>query len=100
LCFASQLMAGLDGIKNKIMPPEVQGRSLYDMSEDEVQGLSSVCFSLEEALGALDKDRDFLIEGGVFTNDQIDAYIKLKRQEAHELRIHPHPVEFSNYYAL
>ncbi|KDB56399.1 type I glutamate--ammonia ligase [Anaplasma phagocytophilum] len=100
LCFASQLMAGLDGIKNKIMPPEVQGRSLYDMSEDEVRGLSSVCFSLEEALEALDKDRGFLVEGSVFTNDQIDAYIKLKRQEAHELRIHPHPVEFSNYYAL
>ena len=100
LCFASQLMAGLDGIRKKILPYEVQGRSLYDMEEEEVRDLESVCFSLESALDALNQDRDFLLESDVFTSDQIDAYVKLKKQEVDSLRMHPHPVEFSNYYAL
>ncbi|MDB1135503.1 type I glutamate--ammonia ligase [Candidatus Anaplasma sp. TIGMIC] len=100
LCFAAQLMAGLDGIKKKIKPTEVKGKSLYTLDDAEAGKLQSVCFSLDEALNALDKDRDFLLEGGVFTNDMIDTYIMLKEREVDEVRIHPHPVEFRNYYSM
>ena len=100
LCFAAQLMAGLDGIKNKIMPPEVKGRSLYDMEEHELAGMTALCASLDEALEALDSDRDFLTAGGVFSNDLIDSYIRVKQTETEALRRNPHPVEFTNYYSL
>ncbi|QJC27915.1 3-hydroxylaminophenol mutase [Anaplasma platys] len=100
LCFAAQLMAGLDGIKRKILPEEVKGRSLYDMQEHELSGLTALCTSLEEALEALDADRRFLTEDGVFSNDLIDSYIKIKRTETEALCCHPHPIEFTNYYSL
>ncbi|WP_037352037.1 type I glutamate--ammonia ligase [Anaplasma marginale] len=100
LCFAAQLMAGLDGIKHKVHPHEVSGKCLYSMEESETRDLLSVPTSLEEALTSLDKDRDFLLRGEVFTNEQIESYIQLKRSEVDNLRSYPHPVEFSNYYAL
>ncbi|MGN7661798.1 MAG: type I glutamate--ammonia ligase [Anaplasma sp.] len=100
LCFAAQLMAGLDGIKNKIHPQEVGGKSLYNIDAAETHGLASVPSSLEESLYALNTDRDFLLEGGVFTGEQIDSYIQLKQLEVQGLRAHPHPLEFTNYYSL
>lgn len=100
LCFAAQLMAGLDGIKRKIRPQEVKGKSLYEMDERELSGLTALCTSLDEALGSLDKDRDFLTVNGVFSDDLIESYIELKSAEADALRCNPHPVEFVNYYSL
>ena len=100
LCFAAQLMAGLDGIKRKLDPVEVGGKSLYNLSDEESKHLVPVCAGLGEALDALEGDRDFLLEGGVFTDDVIDAYIKLKRAELRDLEITPHPVEFLHYYSL
>ncbi|MGN7678271.1 MAG: type I glutamate--ammonia ligase [Anaplasma sp.] len=99
LCFTAQLMAGLDGIKNKILPQEI-GRNLYNIGAPEAHGLSSIPAALEESLDALDADRGFLLEGGVFTSEQIDSYIQLKRSEVQGLRAHPHPLEFVNYYGI
>ena len=78
MTFASMLMAGLDGIKNKIDPGKSFDKDLYSLSEDEIKNIPTVCGSLREAMESLDRDRDFLKQGGVFTDDQIDAYIALK----------------------
>lgn len=98
LTCAALLMAGLDGIKNKIHPGEPKNQDLYHSSEKELRKIPTVSRSLRDALTALDKDRDFLLEGNVFTNDQIDAYIELKMKEVERYEQIPHPVEFEMYY--
>jgi glutamine synthetase len=100
LAFSAMLMAGLDGIKNKIDPGKAADEDLYELTAKEKTKIPKVCNSLQEALEALDKDRAFLTEGGVFTNDMIDSYIELKMKEVNALRSAPHPVEFDMYYSL
>ncbi len=100
LAFAAMMMAGLDGIQNKIHPGEPMDKDLYDLPPDEEKAIPKVCFYFDEALAALDADREFLIKGGVFTNDLIDAYIELKTSEVTRLRMTTHPVEFDMYYSL
>ena len=98
--FSAMLMAGLDGIQNKIDPGEAMDKNLYDLPPEEEKNIPTVAYSLDMALDALDNDRDFLIAGGVFTNDVIDAYIGLKMEEVTRLRMTTHPVEFDMYYSL
>jgi glutamine synthetase len=98
--FTAMLMAGLDGIRNKIHPGDAMDKDLYDLPPEEEKNLSMVCFSLDQALDALDKDRDFLKEGGVMTDDLIDGYIALKSEDVQTLRMTTHPTEFQMYYSL
>jgi glutamine synthetase len=98
LAFAALLMAGLDGIENKIHPGDAMDKDLYDLPPEEAKAIPQVCGSLREALAALDADREFLKKGGVFDDDQIDAYIDLKMEENMKYELHPHPVEFDMYY--
>lgn len=98
LACAALLMAGLDGIKNKIHPGEPRNKDLYHLSDREQKRIPTVARSLREALNSLDKDRKFLLAGGVFTNEQIDAYIKLKMQEVEKYEQIPHAIEFEMYY--
>ncbi len=100
LCFASMMMAGLDGIQNKIHPGDAADKDLYDLPPEEEKELKLVAFSLDEALAALDEDREFLKAGGVFTDDLIDAYIDLKMEDVTRLRMTTHPAEFDMYYSL
>ncbi len=100
LTFASMLMAGLDGIMNKIHPGEAMDKNLYDLPPEEEAKIPQVCSSLDQALDALDADREFLKAGGVFTDDAIDAYIELKMEEVTRLRMTTHPVEFDMYYSM
>ena len=100
LAFAAMMMAGLDGIKNKLHPGEAMDKDLYDLPPEEAKEIPQVCHSLDMALDHLDKDRAFLTAGGVFTNDMIDAYISLKLQEVTRFRMTTHPVEFDMYYSL
>ena len=93
-------MAGLDGIQNKIHPGEPMDKDLYDLPPEEEKKLKLVAFSLDEALDALDKDREFLTAGNVFSDDLIDAYIGLKMENVTRLRMTTHPVEFDMYYSL
>lgn len=99
LAFAASLMAGLDGIINKIDPGEPSEKDLYDLPPEEEATYQTVCASLEEALAALDADRDFLKAGGVFTDEAIDSYIKLKMEEVTRMRATTHPIEFDMYYS-
>jgi len=98
--FTAMLMAGLDGIQNKIHPGEAMDKDLYDLSPEEEAELPTVCFSLDQALEELDKDRAFLTAGDVLSNDLIDAYIELKSEDVTLLRKTTHPVEFDMYYSL
>lgn len=100
LCFTALLMAGLDGIENKIHPGEAMDKNLYDLPPEELQDVPTVAHSLRQALEALDKDREFLTKGDVMSNDQIDAYIELKMEEVDELDQTPHPAEFKMYYSV
>jgi glutamine synthetase len=100
LAFAALLMAGLDGIENKIHPGDAMDKDLYDLPPEEAKSIPQVCGSLREALEELDGDRDFLKKGNVFDDDQIDAYIDLKMEEVMRLQLHPHPVEFDMYYKV
>jgi len=100
LAFSAMLMAGLDGIKNKIDPGGPMDKDLYDLPPEEEKQIPTVCYSLDMALDCLDKDRKFLTAGGVFTDDMIDGYIKLKMDEVTRLRMTTHPVEFDMYYSL
>lgn len=100
LCFASMLMAGLDGIQNKIHPGDAMDKDLYDLPPEEEKQIPQVAFSFDEALAALNDDREFLTRGGVFTDDAIDGYIELKNEEVLRLRMSTHPVEFDMYYSL
>ena len=99
LAFAAMLMAGLDGIENKIHPGEAMDKNLYDLPADELKLIPTVCHSLPEALAALRKDKDFLLKGGVFTNDMIEAYIALKEEEVDLYEKTVHPVEYHLYYS-
>ena len=100
LAFAAMLMAGLDGIENKIHPGDAMDKNLYDLPPEEEAEIPQVCFSFDQALKELDEDRAFLTKGGVFTDDQIDAYIDLKSEEVQRFRLAVHPVEFDMYYSL
>ena len=100
LMFASMLMAGLDGIKNKIDPIGPLDKDLYDLPPEELKDFPTVCSSLGQALDALDADRDFLRQGDVFTDSMIDGYIELKREEVQKLDMTTHPVEFEMYYSV
>ncbi|GAA6189371.1 type I glutamate--ammonia ligase [Litorivita sp. NS0012-18] len=99
LCFAALLMAGLDGIKNKIDPGEAMDKNLYDLPPEELADIPTVCGSLREAMEELEKDMDFLLAGDVFTKDQIEGYIDLKMEEIERYEHTPHPVEFQMYYS-
>jgi glutamine synthetase len=99
LCFAALLMAGLDGIKNKLHPGDAMDKDLYDLPPKELKKIPTVCGSLREALASLDKDRDFLKAGGVFDDDFIDSYLELKMTEVIRFEHTPHPVEFEMYYS-
>jgi glutamine synthetase len=100
LAFSAMLMAGLDGIKNKIHPGDAMDKDLYDLPPEEEAQIPQVCYSFEQALKALDADRSFLTEGGVFTDDMIDGYISLKMAEVTRVRMETHPAEFDMYYSV
>jgi glutamine synthetase len=100
LAFSALLMAGLDGVENKIHPGEAADKNLYDLPPEEDAKIPTVCSSLDQALEALDGDRAFLTKGGVFTDGMIDAYISLKMEEVTRFRMTTHPVEFDMYYSL
>jgi len=99
LAFAAMLMAGLDGVQNKIHPGDPIDKNLYDLPPSQAKKVPNVCSSLDMALEYLDKGRGFLTKGGVFSNDMIDAYIALKMEEVTRLRMTTHPVEFDMYYS-
>lgn len=98
--FTAMLMAGLDGINNKIDPGEPMERDLYNLTREEERAIPTVALSLDAALDALDKDREFLTVGDVFNDDLIDGYLELKMEEVNRLRMATHPVEFDQYYSL
>ena len=98
--FAAMVMAGLDGIQNKIHPGEAMDKNLYDLPPEEEKLVPTVAHSLDVALAALDADREFLKKGDVFSDDLIDAYIGLKMEEVTRLRMTTHPIEFEMYYSL
>lgn len=100
LAFAAMLMAGIDGIQNRIHPGDALDKDLYDLPPEEAKDIPTVCASFEEALSALDHDRDFLLAGDVFDHDVIDSYIRLKMEEVTRLRSITHPVEFDLYYSV
>jgi glutamine synthetase len=100
LAFAAMLMAGLDGVQNKIHPGDASDKDLYDLPPEEAADIPTVASSLEMALDALDADREFLTAGGVFTDDMIDGYIELKRDEVEALNMTTHPIEFDMYYSV
>ena len=100
LCFAALLMAGLDGIQNKIHPGDAMDKDLYDLPPEEAADIPTVAPSLSAALEELDKDRAFLTAGGVFSDDMIDAFIALKQQEVDRLNMSVHPAEFELYYSV
>jgi len=100
LAFAALLMAGLDGVRNRIHPGDPMDKNLYDLPPQELKEIPTVCGSLREALTSLDADREFLKAGGVFTDDQIDAYIDLRMEEVARFEMTPHPVEFDMYYSV
>lgn len=100
LCFAALLMAGLDGIKNKIHPGDAMDKDLYDLPAEEAAEIPTVAESLQQALQCLDEDREFLTAGGVFSDDFIDSYIKLKSSDIERINMTTHPVEFELYYSV
>ncbi|MGH1352569.1 MAG: type I glutamate--ammonia ligase [Methyloligellaceae bacterium] len=100
LAFSAMLMAGLDGIQNKIHPGDPMDKDLYELPPEELAGVPTVCASLREALESLKSDNEFLKAGGVFSQDQIDAYIELKEEENERYEQTPHPVEFDMYYSV
>ncbi|MEM7168873.1 MAG: type I glutamate--ammonia ligase [Pseudomonadota bacterium] len=100
LAFAAMLMAGLDGIKNRLHPGDAMDKNLYDLPPQELEGIPTVCGSLRESLEALQRDQEFLLAGGVFTQEQIDGYLELKWEEVYAFEHAPHPVEFQLYYSV
>jgi glutamine synthetase len=100
LGFAAMLMAGLDGVENKIHPGEAATKDLYHLPPEEDKLIPTVCHSLDMALENLDKDRAFLTKGGVFTDSMLDAYIDLKMLEVNRTRVEVAPVEYDMYYSL
>ncbi len=99
LAFSAMLMAGLDGIENKIDPGEANDKDLYDLPPQELAEIPTVCGSLREAIESLKADNEFLKKGGVFTDSQIEGYIELKMEEVERFEMTPHPVEFDMYYS-
>ena len=93
------LMAGLDGIQNKVHPGDAMDKDLYDLPPAELVDIPTVCGSLRQALESLNADRDFLKKGGVFTDDAIDGYMDLKWEEVYNFEHTPHPVEWQMYYS-
>ena len=100
LTFAAMLMAGIDGIENKIHPGDPMDKNLYDLPAEELEGIPTVCHSLREAVDSLDSDRAFLKKGDVFTDDLIDGYLDLRREEIQAFEYTPHPIEFALYYSV
>jgi glutamine synthetase len=100
LAFSAMLMAGLDGVENKIHPGEAATKDLYHLPPEEDAKIPTVCHSLDQALEHLDADRAFLTKGGVFTDAYIDAFIELKMGEVTRFRMTTHPLEFDMYYSL
>ena len=100
LAFSAILMAGLDGIINKIHPGDAMDKNLYDLPPEELKEIPTVAGSLDEALASLAADHEFLTRGGVFSNNFIEAYIELKNKEVDRIRLLPHPAEFELYYSL
>lgn len=100
LAFSALLMAGLDGIENKIHPGEAMDKNLYDLPPEELKDIPTVCRSLREAVESLDADRAFLKKGDVFSDDQIDSLIGLKMEEIEKWEMAPHPLEFKMYYSV
>jgi glutamine synthetase len=100
LSFTAMMMAGLDGIQNKIHPGDAMDKDLYDLPAEEAAEIPTVASSLEQALDCLDKDREFLTRGGVFSDDYIDSFIALKKEETAYVNATTHPAEFEMYYSL
>lgn len=100
LAFSAMLMAGLDGIKNKIHPGDAVDENLYELSEKKAKSLPNLCASLEEALDSLEKDHQYLLVGDVFNKEILEAYIQIKREEVTRVNMTPHPIEFDLYYSL
>ncbi len=100
LAFAAMLMAGLDGIENKINPGDPIDKNLYDLPPEELEKVPTVCGSLREACEELDKDRAFLKKGNVFTDDAINSYLELRMEEVERYEMMPHPIEFDMYYSV
>jgi glutamine synthetase len=100
LAFAAMLMAGLDGIQNKIHPGEAMDKNLYDLPPEELASVPTVCGSLRQALDSLEADNDYLTKGDVFAPDMIEAYIELKREEQMAFETSPHPIEYKMYYSV
>ena len=100
LCFAAIVMAGLDGIVNKLHPGPAMDKNLYDLPPAELAQVPTVCGSLREALESLEADHDFLLQGNVFSKEQIDAYAELKWEEVMRWETTPSPVEFDMYYSM
>ncbi|MBE05176.1 MAG: glutamine synthetase, partial [Gammaproteobacteria bacterium] len=99
LAFSAMLMAGLDGIENKIHPGDAMDKNLYDLPPEGLEDVATVSGSLREALFALDDDREFLKKGEVFSDDLINGYIELKYEEVERYDLTPHPIEFEMYYS-
>ncbi len=100
LAFAAMLMAGLDGIQKKIHPGEAMDKNLYELPPEELSQIQTVCGSLREALDSLKQDHDFLLKGGVFTEDFIESYLELRYAEVKAYETMPHPIEFAMYYSV
>ena len=99
LAFAAMLMAGLDGVQNKIVPPDPIDKDLYDLEPEEAANVALLPGSLEDVLNHLENDHEFLLKGGVFTQDLIDKWLAYKREkEVDAIRLRPHPYEFALYY--
>ena len=99
LAYAAMLMAGLDGVKNKIHPGDAMDKNLYELPPKELAKVPTVCGSLEEAIKSVEKDNDFLLKGDVFSSDLIESYLDLKREEWDKFRMSPHPIEYDMYYS-
>jgi glutamine synthetase len=100
LAFSAMVMAGIDGIQNKIEPPPPVDKNIYDLPPEEKAGIASVPSSLGESIAALEADHEFLLAGGVFNEGLIEAYIELKQEEIDALALRPHPIEYELYYTV
>src|SRR5690606_1849915 len=100
LAFSALLMAGLDGIQNRIDPGPASDKDLYDLPPEEMAAIPTLCGSLRQALEALEGDMEFLLKGDVFTRDQIDSYMRLRWEEVHAFEQTPHPLEYALYYSV
>jgi glutamine synthetase len=98
--FTAMMLAGLDGIQNKIHPGDPMDKNLYDLPPDELKNVPTVCGSLREAIGELEKDHAFLKKGDVFSDDLLNSYLELKWEEVYDFEHTPHPIEFKRYYSV